>query len=119
MICMLKYKSVIASSFYKLKRTYRISKANKRAAVEQIKRDSQRRQDEIVYQFTIAEGFAGAFLIIFFFSGTIVFFAVAAVAVELGATFALADTLAVYYSLTDKPLATSNTPVETLALGRG
>ena len=73
---------------------------------------------QITYYFTIAEGFADAFPIIFFFSGTIVFFAVAVVAVELVATFTLADALAIRYSLTNKLLAASNTPIKTLALSK-
>ena len=45
------------------------------------------------------EGIAGAFLNIFFFGSTIVFFAAAVVAVELVAAFSLVDVLAVRYSL--------------------
>ena len=56
----------------------------------------------------------GAFLIVFFFSGTIIFFAAAVVA-----AFALANTFTVYYSLIDKLLAAFNTSIKTLTLGRG
>jgi len=42
-----------------------------------------------------------------------------AVVAELVAAFALALALAVRYSLVDKLLAASNTPIKTLTLGRG
>ena len=61
----------------------------------------------------------GVFLVVYFFGGTVVFFVVAAVAVESVAAFALAFTLAVCYGLADELLAASDAPVETLALGRG
>ena len=59
-----------------------------------------------------------AYSFIFFFGST-VFFTATAVVAELVAAFALADALAIYYSLTDKLLAASNAAVETLNLGGG